>query len=483
MFQDPLITRGSGMCKFFGAVDFIPLFSVDFSALPRWFMYMHFGMLLRFKTLQFVLVNNLIAVDRNDDMTDSEEDESKEHHVCIPPERELSACITPVIDPSKCKNVVLEVPILDNRALHPSVRASKLAGRSAQCRNGLNSRGFRKTRSSLRRRRARNPPVVGVHKPTGSSVSDAIANRRSGIPHSSLAASRRSARSSSATQIKGEGCALVGSRQDIDSSCCSANILVIESDKCSREEGANIMLEISSSREWLLVIKRDGLTRYTQKAEKIMRPCSCNRFTHAIMWNLDNGWKLEFSNRVDWFTFKDLYKECSDRNVLAPNVKNIPVPGVIEVLDYGKSNTATFCRPDSYISVKDDEVSRAMARRGANYDMDSEDEKWLEKFNNEDFTQDGLHQSICEDAFELMVDAFEKAYYCHPDDLPDEKAAANLCPYGQREVEALYNYWMKKRKQKGSVLVRVFQVKVLLLCFSYLLSHWQYGHFIFLGDI
>ncbi|KAG7948910.1 hypothetical protein I3843_13G033400 [Carya illinoinensis] len=458
--QDPPITTGSGMCKFFGAIDFIPLFSLDFSTVPVCFMYMHYRMLMRYKCWPFALANNSCDADTSGDMiTDSEEDESDERGVYFPSDRDLSASL---MEPSECDNMVHEAHNLENRALlHPSLRASKLAGRSAQSRNGLNSRGFRKRRSSLRRGRARNLSAVGGHKPSGAVVSDAIRNRINGMPLSSLVTNnkfRSPVRSSSFRQSKEESSTSCGSRQDVDISGCTANILVIDSDNCHRVEGANIMLEISASREWLLVVKKEGFTRYTQKTEKIMRPCSCNRFTHAILWNLDNGWKLEFPNRMDWLTFKDLYKECSDRNVLAPAVKNIPVPGVLEVLDYGNNNT-TFCRPDLYISIKDDEVSRAMARSTPNYDMDSEDEKWLEKFNNEYFTGNDIHRHVSEDAFELMVDKFEKAYYCHPDDFPDEKAAANLCLGLARSevVEAVNNYWMKKRKQKGSALVRVFQ--------------------------
>jgi hypothetical protein len=479
LFQDPPTTSGSGMCKFYGAMENIPLFSVDFSAVPLCFMYMHYKMFLRFECRNFVIVNKLINMDTNDDiMTDSEEDESEEHHIIINSDRYLSEGVATVRDSSESKNMVHEVHNTENRSpLHPSVRASKLAGRTAQYRNGLNSRSIRKRRSSLRRRSARNPLQVGVHRSSGALVSDVINSRRNGFPFSSVVTNsrvRNSVRISSARQIKETSSTMLGSTQDIDPSCCCANILVIEPDKCYREEGVNVMLEVSASREWVLVVKKDGLTRYAQKAEKIMKLFTTNRFTHVIMWNLDNGWKLEFPDRRDWCIFKDLYKECADRNVMAPTVKNIPVPGVVEVLDYGSRNATPFCRPDSYISTQDDEVSRALARRTANYDMDSEDDKWLEEFNNESSTQNELHQHLSENTFELMVDAFEKASYCSPEDFPDEAAAANLCLDLARSevvVAAVYSYWMKKRKQKRS-LIGYFQVKA-PLCFRYLISFWQ----------
>lgn len=64
------------------------------------------------------------------------------------------------------------------------------------------------------------------------------------------------------------------------------------------------MLETSSPGEWLLVVKKDGLTRLTHKAEKdkVIRPGS-NRFTHDIIWSPDSDiLRLEFlDRRVDYF--------------------------------------------------------------------------------------------------------------------------------------------------------------------------------------
>jgi hypothetical protein len=95
--------------------------------------------------------------------------------------------------------------------------------------------------------------------------------------------------------------------------------------------------------------------------------------------------------------------------------------------------------------------------------MDSEDEEWLSKFNNE------FQEHVSADNFELIIDAFEKVYYCNPDDSFDVKSAASCRQdLGSKEVvEAVYTYWMSKRKQKRSLLIRVFQVN-LLSCFSYI---------------
>ncbi|KAM2263996.1 uncharacterized protein LOC126628657 isoform X1 [Malus sylvestris] len=350
---------------------------------------------------------------------------------------------------------------------HSSARVPKLACRNSLYRNSLTSRGIQKRRSSLSRRRSRNPSLVAFRKPNGALVSEIISSRKKGHPFSSVASNnkrRKSVPTSPVGNLIEDGSTMEGSARDLDSTCCSANILITEAGKCYREDGATVMLETSSSGEWLLVIKKDGLTRYTHKAEKVMRPCSKNRLTNVKTWSADNigdnGWKLEFPNRSDWYIFKDLYKECSDRSVPSPAVKFIPVPGVHEVPGYADGHHTPFHRPDSYISMNVDELSRAVGKRDANYDMDSDDEKWLKKFNSDFVAEDELDDHVSEDNFELIVDAIEKAFYYRPYDFSDDNPAANLCPeMGRREViEAVYGYWMNKRKQKRvSSLLRVFQ--------------------------
>ena len=448
--QDPPCTRTSGICKIFGARRFIPLFHVDFAAIPFCFMYLHSSFLLRFEFLPLVLVNNSTGVCSNgEEPIDSEED-----LLCIPTKKGLFGS----------KSITLEN---DNsgkrRMLQPTIGTSRFSGRNAQWRNGVNSRSIQKRRSSQRSRRVRNPSLIGIHKSNGALVSDFITNRNKGIPFSSVVYNqelRRSTRHASATDIKELKSTSVVMKEEMDSMCCSANILIVESDRCFRENGASVMLEVSASNEWFIAVKKDGLLKYSHKAEKVMRYAS-NRHTHAMIWNGEDGWKLEFPIRQDWMIFKELYKECCDRNVEAPSVKIIPVPGVHEVPDYGNYKGSSFSRPDTYISLKDDELSRAMARRTASYDMDSEDEEWLNKLNSKFSAENDLQCQISEENFELMVNAFEKVVYCSPDDYPDENGAADLCgDLGSREaITSVYSYWMKKRKRKRGSLVKVFQVR------------------------
>lgn len=424
---------------------------MDFSAVPLCFKDLHFAMLLRSAFRSFFLVNNISSVDSNDEVdTDCSEFETELQNSCNSFKREHSESVAIASD---------AIEIKDSLLLHASVRNSRLAGRNGQYRNVLNSRGIQRRRSSLRKRKARNPSLLGVHKTHGMLASDLVDARKSSTLMTGAASSKKLrslVHSYSPGSFKEVSSAPVDSVEDLDSSLCSANLLITESDKCYRVEEAIVTLEMSASKEWLLTVKKDELTRCTLKAEKVMRPCSSNRFTHVIMFTLDNGWKLEFASRQDWVVFKSLYKECSDRNIPASVAKFIPVPGVREVSGYADSNSNPFHRPDSYMSVNGDELSRALARSTANYDMDSEDEEWLNKFNNES------QEHVSEDYFELMIDAFEKGYYCNPDDFSDEKLAANLFGHlgSNAVVEAVYSYWMKKRKQKRSLLLRVFQVKL-----------------------
>ncbi|KAF5742601.1 hypothetical protein HS088_TW09G00652 [Tripterygium wilfordii] len=462
--QDPPL-HGKGVCKFFAARQCVPLFSVNFSAVPEYFTYMHLIVRFRISFWLFRLVNNAMS-QMDEDATDGLMSDNEEPNVCIP-----SDCISSENRP--------RLHGVDSFAYRPTLH-SPVSGRISQTRNGINSRGIQKRRSSLRRRKARNLSPIFMHKANGALVSDLICSRKNGIPFSSVVSKnkirtsiqhasatsvvsknkiRTSIQQASAPNLRELRTTVVGLPVNTGLSTCSANLLIIESDRCYREAGAIVILEISDSREWSLVIKRDGSTRFTHKAEKVMRPCSCNRFTNAIIWSGDDNWKLEFPDRQEWFIFKDLYKDCSDRNVAVSVVKPIPVPGVHEVPGYETSNRAPFRRPVYYISVKDNEVARAMAKSFANYDMDSEDEEWLRKFNNES-AKDEVDEQVSEDKFELMVDAFEKACYHGPVGLTDDKAYIDLClDLGSKEVvEAVYDYWMKKRKQRRSPLLRVFQV-------------------------
>ncbi|KAJ1383420.1 Enhancer of polycomb-like, N-terminal [Sesbania bispinosa] len=444
-------TANIGICQFFGITQFMPLFCVDFAAVPLYFEYLHYVMLLKSMFRSFFFVHNPITI--HSDVEDDEmEIDFPEHQNKL-----QISCNVFKREPSENGTVTLDVAeINDNLSSHSSVKCTRVAGRNGQYRNIMNSRGIRKRRSSLRKRKARNPSTMSLRRSNGALALDLIIGRKNNSQLSGVTSGmklRNLTIGSPTGNLKQASSTIANSAGRLDSSVCSANILITESDQCYRVEGAIVTLEMPTSRECLLAVKKDGLTRCSFTAEKVIRPYSSNRFTHAIMFSLDNGWKLEFSNRQDWTVFKDLYKECSDRSIPAPVAKFIPVPGVREVSSYAECNCFPFHRPDTYISAYGDELTRAMTRKTANYDMDSEDEEWLSKFNNE------FQEHVSEDNFELIIDALEKFCYCKSDDSFDEKSAVTGCQDlgGKEVVEAVYTYWMRKRKQKRSFLIRVFQ--------------------------
>lgn len=446
----------TGICRFSGIIQFIPLFSVDFSAVPVYFEYLHSAMLLNSFYRSLFIVNipiNAHSEDGDDlEVIDFPEYKDKLQISFNTVERE----------PSKSETVIPDVIEINGSVSLPSpVKGTRLARSSnGQFRSVMSSRSIvQKRRSSLRKRKANNPFTMTLRRSNREVASNLVGGRKRNNPLSGMTSSMRLrslTNGNTAGRFKEASSAIVDSTQTVESSLCSANILVVESDRCYREDGAGVTLEASASREWLLTVKRDGLTRYTFKAEKVMRSWSSSRFTNATMFSLDNDWKLEFTNRQDWSLFKALYKQCFDRNIPGPVAKFIPVPGVHGVTSYAESTNFIFQRPATYISVHGDEITRAMARKTANYDMDSDDEEWLSKLNIE------LQEHVSEDNFELMIDAFEKVYYCNPDDSFDVKSVvSSRQDLGSKEViEAVYTYWMRKRKQKRSLLIRIFQVNL-----------------------
>ncbi|XP_052184626.1 uncharacterized protein LOC127796506 [Diospyros lotus] len=440
-------TRRSGICTIYGTRGSAPLFSVDFLAVPSSFIYLHSTLLL-----QSACLSNVLAI--SSDMKDNKMNDAMEHISCIHSDRDSPG--TKIITSGNNSG--------KRKFLYSALFAPKVGCKVAQFGNGANSGAILK-KNSVRpgRRRVKNPTVLWGNKGIATLVAKYFSSRQDGILLPSVASDGEylsSVQKSSIQNIKELKSSGVELAQDIGSKCCFANILVIESDTCYRVKGGTVKLEVSSSKQWFLAIMKDGITRFKFAAKKFMRPCSSNRMTHDIIWTEDNNnWKLEFPDRQDWLIFKELYRECFDRNVQAATAEFIPVPGVYEVSSYADSYRVPFKRPDSYISVKDDELSRALAKTTSNYDMDSEDEEWLRKYNSEFPAKNGQCGHVSEESFELMIDTFEKAIYHCPDDLSNEKAAVNVCSNLERKevVEAVYSYWIKKRKQKHSALVRVFQ--------------------------
>ncbi|CAL1386919.1 unnamed protein product [Linum trigynum] len=437
----------SGICNFFDSATSVPSFDLDFSVIPSWFMEMHLNWVLRVSR-----VPSNKPAEECDEMMSEDEDGIDQLFLSVKiPQIELAS----------------GADVSENRPmLNPSFRPSRLTVKSTQPRNSHYSRGVRKSRSS-RRRRARNPSLLGVQAANGLMVTGSLGSRKKSRPLSSVVSKyklRNALPASCVTECPKEAssAAVEGKNCTTDKAGCSADLLVIEFDRCYKVKGATIAIESSDSRKSVLVVKKDGETKLSFLPQKYMKTSSVNRVTHNVLWSGNENWKLEFPSRQDWSNFKELYKECENLNVppTATTVKAIPVPGVREVPGYESNCSGVFSRPDAYITVTTDEVARALEKRSPNYDMDSEDERWLKEWSPESVKAAGRPQLLSEDKFELMIDVFEKASYCTSDEVIDEKAALSLVAdlAGQEVAQTVYSYWLKKRKQKRVPLLRVFQI-------------------------
>lgn len=426
--QDSISIKNPGFCILSGSRSSIPVFSVDFSAVPSCFMHLHSSMYLKPVKLACVLGTNSQRVTKHVEKVVQEEPSSQVPSRIV---RSDGIMVASRIDGSEARELS-----------QSAVRFSKSAVRTMHLRNGSN---IKKARTSLKRKRGRPPSVLRVQKASRALASDFL-RFRDDIRSSSVAPSNLIMSYAKKTQ-------------DLGANSCSANILITEMDKCHREEGATITLEVSPSEQWVLAVMRDGIYRYSIAAKNVLRPCGCNRFTHSIIWTGDGGWKLEFPNKLDWAIFRELYKKCAERNVQVHATSILPIPGVRELSCPVDSNIRPFDRPDSYITVKGDELTRALAKRTANYDMDSDDEDWLNKFNNKLYAEKKLHELVNPESFELIIDALEKGFHYNSDDYADDIAADIFCIDLERKeiVEAIRSYWIQKRGQNHSSLLRVFQ--------------------------
>lgn len=437
--------RSRGTCVIFGAQRLIPLVSLNFAAAPFYFTSLHWSMILGSGCLLGVFVGGLIGLLKNGS------------------QQSISAS-------ASAGNLFLILPTGDSISLvDESTSQNEVLG------NGLKLWKHRRKRSALRSRRVPKHSLMNL----GSGILHSETKRHEVVPiHDRVAhdffcfrddgnvlkvpteqRQKKSHQNSLTTEkIKELKSKLANLEQNMDSVSCSANILFIESDRCWREQGAEVMFECSSSNEWLLVVKIQGSTRYTHKAQE-MNTSICNRYTKAMMWCSGHDWKLEFCDRKDWFIFKELYRECRDWNMQAVSVRTIPVPGVLKVADCGVDEGTAFVRPDDYITVVNDEMERVLSCDKAIYDMDSEDEKFLEQLNCKSHDTESCDmEHISHFNFERIMFIFERAAYSCAGDVRDKDRASSLCPDLDRtDMATIFEYWLRKRKQRQSPLVRVFQ--------------------------
>ena len=109
----------------------------------------------------------------------------------------------------------------------------------------------------------------------------------------------------------------------------------------------------------------------------------------------------------------------------------IPVPAAVKVSSHADIDYVPFRRPESYITCKDDDLTRVLGKGGAIYEMDCEDEEWLKKFN----TEKGSEEPISADFFEMIISSFEKRLFCDQGNRLDVKTAVDHCiSLGRRDV-------------------------------------------------
>ncbi|XP_058111532.1 uncharacterized protein LOC131254847 [Magnolia sinica] len=241
---------------------------------------------------------------------------------------------------------------------------------------------------------------------------------------------------------------------------CDANVLVTAGDRGWRECGAQVVLESPDHKDWRLLVKISGMTRYSHKAHQFLQPGTTNRYTHAMMWKGGKDWILEFSDRSQWSLFKGLHEECYNRNLRAASVKNIPIPGVrlIEDSDDNAVEVPFVRSSPKYFRLVETEVDLAMDPSRVLYDMESDDEEWISKLRNSDGNGTQL-QEISEEMFERAMDVFEKVSYAHQcDDFSNDEIECFMDGVGPVDViKAIHEHWRQKRKRKGMPLIRQLQ--------------------------
>ncbi|XP_051121322.1 uncharacterized protein LOC127244841 [Andrographis paniculata] len=431
----------------------IPQLSMSFSAVPSLFMRLQTSLHFRFAIKCSLFVAHSSAIFKDIETSTV----FKDSEIATDGIQEQSFQLSITSDQRYCSDVVKSDSDGNTRkeVAPSSPGLPKHALRNLQMRN---SRKIKKRRTSLRRKRGRPPLAFRALKTSGAVQTGVSKNRQEGV-QATAPAVRGSYKSSSAN-IKGGKSNMGLLTQDAVANCCSANLLVSVDDKCYREEGVIVALEQSASNQWSIVVSKNGTKRYNLIAQKAMRPSGTNRITHATIWTAaDSAWKLEFPNKQEWLFFKDLYKDCYERNLQSSSVSVIPVPKVREVSNDVDPDSLPYARPNVYITVKDDELTRTLGNKRANYDMDSDDEAWLSNLN-EQFSEGSDFEVVTPDKFELVIDGIEKAAHCNPDELLDDQAVYDFCRHLERKevVEAIHNYWIKKRKQNHSALVRIFQL-------------------------
>ncbi|KAK6912680.1 Enhancer of polycomb-like, N-terminal [Dillenia turbinata] len=243
------------------------------------------------------------------------------------------------------------------------------------------------------------------------------------------------------------------SQRNLELLSCEANVLITLADRGYRQCGAQVTLELFDHNEWRLAVKLSGTTSYSYKAHQFLQPGTTNRYTHVMMWKGGKDWILEFPDRSQWMLFKELHEECYNRNIRAASIKNIPIPGVrlIEECDDNGIEVPFVLSSPKYFRQVETDVDMAMDPTRVLYDMDSDDERWLQTSSRA--------EKISEDLFEKTMDMFEKVSYAQQQDhfTPEEIDELMDGAESMEVIKMIHKHWQHKRQQKGMPLVRHLQ--------------------------
>ncbi|URE44056.1 Enhancer of polycomb-like [Musa troglodytarum] len=262
----------------------------------------------------------------------------------------------------------------------------------------------------------------------------------------------------------------------LDSLACDANVLVTHGDKCWREFGAKVQLDCDDQKNWRICIKVSGAIKYVYKAHHVLQPGTTNRYTHAMMWKGGKEWMLEFTDRNQWYIFKQMHEGCYNQNIRAASVKNIPIPGV-RLLPNGDDGCVEvpFVRSSSkYFRQVGTEADLALDSSHVLYDMDSEDEEWISTVRGNMDAKDGKMTEVTDDMFERVMDMLEKfAYTQQCEEITNDDIEKYVADDGPADtIKVIYEHWRQKRKKKGLPLIRQFQAPLWEL-YQQQLNQWE----------
>jgi hypothetical protein len=248
-----------------------------------------------------------------------------------------------------------------------------------------------------------------------------------------------------------------------------ADLVIMRGNAAWRGTDAKVKFQLTKQRECFVVVNQ-GCDMYVQKVEQGSNLISSN--PPQLIWKSDDDWALEFCDKGQWDIFRRMYNGFVQRTAQVLPVKSLPIPGIKLIEDAVLPRPGSFSRPRSAIIQTSTEIESALRNNRILYDLDSEDEAWLDDYNREHSSCNGDDNSntkpcITDDVLERVIDLLEKeAYRQKEDSIGDNEDSIeitdalrlyqDLAPVDV--VQAIHTYWLTKRRKKGKALVRHFQV-------------------------